>query len=42
LGGLKEEDLIENKLKKVEEAYEAQTDKNVLYACLTAFKRAYT
>ena len=41
MGGLKEEDTIEYKLKKVEDIYEAQDNKNVLYACLTAFKRAY-
>lgn len=41
LGGLREEDLIENKLVKVEEIYEAQTKKNILFACLLAFKRDY-
>jgi len=38
---MKHEDMIERKLEKVEEVYEAQETKNVLYACLTAFKRAY-
>jgi len=41
LGGLREEDLIENKLMKVEEIYQGQTKKNILFACLLAFKRDY-
>jgi len=41
LGGLREEDLIEHKLQIVEDIYEAQTNKNILFACLTAFKRDY-
>jgi hypothetical protein len=38
---MEEEELVENKLKKVQAVYDAQENKNVLWACLTAFKRAY-
>jgi ABC-type multidrug transport system fused ATPase/permease subunit len=41
LGGLKEEDMIEKKIEMVEKVYEAQENKNVLFACLTAFKKEY-
>lgn len=41
LGGLNEEEMIERKLEKVEEVYKSQQNKNVMIACLTAFKRAY-
>jgi len=41
LGGLREEDTIEYKLKKVEGIYETQANKNILFACLYAFKRDY-
>jgi len=33
--------MIERKLEAVEKVYEEQETKNVMVACLTAFKRAY-
>jgi len=43
LGGLRAEDLIQNKFKRVEVAYDAQPadNKSVLFACIYAFKWLY-
>lgn len=40
-GGLKEEELLQTRLQKVEEIYEAQQEKNILLAVMTASKAQY-
>ena len=41
MGGLRNEDLIQEKIKKVEEIFNAQKSKNIFLAVMIAFKERY-